>query len=141
MVGNPKTLYELRKIDADLQVNCRACQRRVYIDREWLIAELMRRKRNVDWESVRHHLRCSADGCGSKDVRVVPVPFSGRDTPAPVQAVIDAMNAYIEAATARRGAELSELQAAGELRGELHRATRRMIMWAKYGIEPELKTK
>jgi hypothetical protein len=50
--------------------------------------------------------------------------------------VLDAMKAYIQAATERRGAELSKIQAVGELRGELHRATRQMIMWAKYGIEP-----
>jgi hypothetical protein len=136
MVGNPKTLHELRKVDADLQVTCRACARRVYVDREWLIAELMRRKRSTDWDAVRHQMRCSAEGCGSKDVQIKPVPFAGRDTPAPVQAVIDAMNAFIEAASARQGAELSELKAVGELRGDLHRATRRMIMWAKYGIEP-----
>ena len=101
----------------------------------WLIAELMRRGRSADWEAVQHQLRCSAKGCGSKDVRVGPIPFAGRDTPAPVQAVLNAMNAFIEASSARPGAELAKLKAIGELRGDLHRATRRMIMWAKYGVE------
>jgi hypothetical protein len=53
MVGSPKTLHDLRKVDADLQVICRTCSRRVYLDREWLIAELMRRK-------TKHGLGCSS---------------------------------------------------------------------------------
>lgn len=139
MVGDPKTLYDLRKVDADLRLVCRSCGRRRMVDREWLIAELLRRRRSVDWDGVRHQLRCAVDGCGSKDVRPEVVPYAGRDTPAPVRAVIDAMNAYIEATGKHRGAELSELKSVGDLRGELHRATRRLIMWAKYGVEPETK--
>lgn len=102
------------------------------VDREWLIAELLRRRRSVDWQAVQHQLRCSLDGCGSKDVRPKPVPFSGKDTPEPVQALLDAMKVYIEAARGLRGAELATLQAIGEAQGELHRATRRLVMWAKY---------
>ena len=132
MVGSPKTLYDLRKIDADLRLECRACGRRKMVDREWLIAELLRRRKSVDWEGIRHQLRCSGDGCGSKDVRTVPVPFSGQDTPAPVQAVLDAMQAYIDATAISKGAGLTKLKSVGDARGELHRATRRLIMWAKY---------
>jgi hypothetical protein len=134
MVGSPKTLYDLRKIDADLQLTCRACGRRRMVDREWLIAELLKRRKSVDWGAVQHQLRCSGDGCGSKDVRPTPVPFSGQDTPKPVQALLDAMNAYIEAAKRTSGAELGTLQSVGDARGELHRATRRLVMWAKYGV-------
>jgi hypothetical protein len=134
MVGSPKTLYDLRKIDADLRLVCRSCGRRRMVDREWLIAELLRRKKSVDWEAVGHQLRCSGDGCGSKSVSAEPMPFSGRDTPAPVQALLDAMQAYIEAAGTVRGAELSTLKSVGDARGELHRATRRLVMWAKYGV-------
>lgn len=133
MVGDPKTLYDLRKIDADLRVVCRSCGRRRMLDREWLIGELLRRKKSVDWSLVRHQFRCAADGCGSRDAKLEIVPFAGRDVPPPVQALIDAVMAYVEAHAAMRGQDLMSLQRAAAAQGEMHRATRRLVMWAKYG--------
>ena len=134
MVGDPKTLYDLRKIDADLRVVCRACARRRMLDREWLISELLRRKKSVDWALVRHQFRCSIDGCGSRDVRLEIVPFAGKDVPEPVQALLDAVAAYLEAHTEMKGQDLLSLQRAAAAQGEMHRATRRLIMWVKYGV-------
>lgn len=133
MVGDPKTLYDLRKVDADLRVVCRACGRRRMIDREWLIAELLRRKKSVDWSLVRHQFRCAREGCRSRDAKLEIIPFAGKDVPGPVQALIDAVMAYVDAHAAMKGQDLMSLQRAAAAQGEMHRATRRLVMWAKYG--------
>lgn len=134
MVGDPKTLYDLRKIDADLRVVCRSRGRRRMLDREWLIGELQRRKKSVDWTLVRHQFRCAVEGCGSREVRLEIVPFAGRDVPEPVQALLDAVAAYLAAHDEVKGQELASLQRAAAAQGEMHRATRRLVMWAKYGV-------
>lgn len=103
------------------------------IDREWLIAELLRRKKSVDWSLVRHQFRCAGEGCRSRDAKLEIIPFAGKDVPAPVQALIDAVMAYVEAHAAMKGQDLTSLQRAAAAQGEMHRATRRLVMWAKYG--------
>jgi len=137
MVGDPKTLYDLRKIDADLRVVCRLCGRRRLLDREWLIGELQRRRRSLDWALVKHQFRCAIDGCGGRDVRLEIIPYAGQDVPAPVQALLDAVAGFVEASRDMQGQDLMSLQRAAAAQGEMHRATRRLVMWAKYGIGPD----
>ncbi|WP_129586362.1 hypothetical protein [Sphingomonas montana] len=75
MVGPPKSLRDLRKIEANLIVTCRTCRHSHEFDRETLIVDLMRRRRNLDWYLLPHHFRCT---CGSKDVRLSVVAFADR---------------------------------------------------------------
>jgi hypothetical protein len=135
MVGDPKTLYDLRKIDADLEVTCHTCGHRRTLDREWLIGELLRRKKSVDWSMVQHQLRCTKDGCGSRIVRLRFIPFSGQtEVPEPVTALLAAVEGYVAAIRAMSSGDLNSQRAAGEAGGKLHQATRRVVMWAKYGV-------
>lgn len=134
MVGDPKTLYDLRKVDADIRVACRACGHRRMLDREWLIEELLRRRKSVDWALLRSHFRCSHRGCGSREVRLEIVPFAGRDTPAALQALLDAVAAYVRAHSEMTGSDLASIQHAAALQGEMHRAARRLVMWVKYDV-------
>lgn len=78
MVGPPRTLCDLRKIEANLIVTCRACGRAKEFDREVLIADLMRRQRSLDWHLLANHFRCGADTCRSKDIRLSAPAFPDR---------------------------------------------------------------
>jgi hypothetical protein len=97
MVGSPKRLTDLRRINASLCVTCRACGNVRDVDREQLIADLLRRGRSLDWGLVPRALRC---GCGSKDVHLLIVPFGEQDHPPPAELVrfIAATEALLEAA-------------------------------------------
>lgn len=75
MVGPPKSLLDLRKLDADLRVTCRRCGRTHDFHREALTALLMQRHKNLAWDMLPSHFRCSVEACRSKDVRLAVVPF------------------------------------------------------------------
>jgi hypothetical protein len=128
MVGSPKMLTDLRKIDASLRVTCRACGNAREIDREQLIRDLMRRGRSLAWDLVPRALRC---GCGSKDVRLLILPFGEKDHPAPAELVrfIAATDALISASRSGQAnvEVLSRLSAASL---EYHEAKRALIAWA-----------
>ncbi len=68
MVGPPKTLYDLRKVEGAVRVTCRECKRRQLLDREELI--LMRNVglQTCDWSAFCHTAICGY--CASRDVKV-----------------------------------------------------------------------
>jgi hypothetical protein len=78
MVGPPRTLHDLRRIEANLVVTCRACGRAKEFDLETLIADLLRRRRSLEWHLLPGHFRCGAPGCGSKDIRLSAPAFPNR---------------------------------------------------------------
>lgn len=129
MVGDPKSLHDLRRIEADILVTCRACGRSRGFDRELLMLDLMRRGQNGDWASLRNRVRCTAARCRSRDVRLVPIPFGERTKlPRPVQSTIEAAAAYL--AVSRGCSDQERVEALNELR----LATRRLASWAKYDL-------
>lgn len=79
MVGPPKWLEDLRKVEGAVRVTCRACAAVHALDREELSRARMAQGLSNDWGVVRRELVCP--GCGSADVRVDGVPF-GADDPA-----------------------------------------------------------
>lgn len=68
MVGPPKTLYDLRKVDGAVRVTCRACKRVTLHDREHLIERQRVALQSCDWLGVTHSLLCGH--CVSRDVKV-----------------------------------------------------------------------
>ncbi|MEH3046526.1 hypothetical protein [Sphingomonas adhaesiva] len=74
MVGPPKTLYDLRKVEAALRVTCRACGGVKLVDREALIADRRFSRRSLEWPAVLSDLPCPI--CSSADVKVAGVPFA-----------------------------------------------------------------
>lgn len=76
MVGPPKTLQDLRRVEGAVRVTCRTCGHVALLDREQLIGERLLHRRSCNWSIVRSELRCRAPKCDSESVRVDGVPFS-----------------------------------------------------------------
>ena len=138
MVGQPKNLADLRKIDADLRVVCRACGRRRVFDRELLHSDLLRRGKSTDWTLMPRHFRCSGRGCRSRDVRLEILPFARREVPPVLATFLAAVEAYVEARTAP-GVESERLSRIGLAARQLEAAKQALLMWAQHGVHPEAK--
>ena len=74
MVGPPKTLYDLRKVEAAVRVTCRVCGAQRLWDLEEMIQERAAARQSCDWLTVRHEAPCPA-ACDSRDAHVQAVPF------------------------------------------------------------------
>lgn len=68
MVGPPKTLQDLRKIEGAVRVTCRACRRVTLHDREEMIQQRFVGLHSCDWSTVIRGMRCGT--CLSDDVKV-----------------------------------------------------------------------
>lgn len=68
MVGPPKTLQDLRKVEGAVRVTCRACRRVTLHDREEMIQLRSAGLQSCDWQSVIHGMLCGH--CLSKNVKV-----------------------------------------------------------------------
>lgn len=77
MVGPPKTLQHLRKVEASVRITCRSCRKATTLDREALITTRQFQRRSMEWPAVQHDENCRA--CFSADVRVDFVPFGQND--------------------------------------------------------------
>ncbi len=75
MVGPPKTLQDLRKVEGAVRVTCRQCGHVALLDREQLIAERLGFRQSCDWQTVRHDMTCRSPRCDSRDVAVEGVAF------------------------------------------------------------------
>ena len=82
MVGHPKSLKDLRKIEAAVRVTCPACKHVVVRDREELISHLIYHRKNLDWRMLPHQLACQK--CLKGPTEILALPF----TPAPGRAAV-----------------------------------------------------
>lgn len=89
MVGDPKHLSDLRRIEADVRVTCAECGLEEDWDVDALAARLHRTGGSTVWTEITRKLRCRRFGCGGRDLRAVPVPFARRppNTPRKVGAL------------------------------------------------------
>jgi hypothetical protein len=78
MVGSPKHLSDLAKIEADVRVTCRRCRFEVDWRREDLAQHLREIGASLVWSEITRHMLCGRPGCGSPDLRAVPVPYARR---------------------------------------------------------------
>lgn len=107
MVGPPKHLSDLHKIEADVRIICRRCR----FEDDWTVADLSTHLFAIGgstvWSEVTRHLRCRRAACGSSDLRALPVPFARRQANLPRQvgkldaALIEAAMAVLVEATGR----------------------------------------
>jgi hypothetical protein len=85
MVGAPKHLHDLNKIEADVRITCRQCAFEV----DWTVADLSAHLVSIGgslaWSEVTRHLVCRRQGCGSRRLRATPVPFARRQANLPRQ--------------------------------------------------------
>lgn len=73
MVGDPKYLSDLDRIEARLRVTCRRCRNVREFGTDELGRELFRRRKNTAWELLPDHFRCR---CGAKWPRLLILPFA-----------------------------------------------------------------
>jgi len=78
MVGPPKHLSDLRKIEADVRITCRRCRFEDDWTREGLAKHLFEIGGSQVWSEITGHLTCRRFGCGSRDLRAIPVPYARR---------------------------------------------------------------
>jgi hypothetical protein len=131
MVGSPKSLTDLRKIDANLRVTCLDCGHEAEWNREALIAELIRRRRNLAWSELPRHFRCAAPGCRSKRVRLLAIPFGEQEHPPPpeLERFLAATETLIAALREGNGT-VPALQRMAAARTEYEATKRALIAWA-----------
>lgn len=83
MVGQPKNLHDLAKIEADVRITCRRCR----FEEDWTREDLARHLHAIGgstvWSEITRHLTCRRHGCGSRDVRALPVPYARRQANVP----------------------------------------------------------
>ena len=75
VVGNPKHLSDLRKIEATLRVSCRRCGHAREFDIGELAQILMAKRKSDVWTELPQHFRCQ---CGARRPRLLPIPFGAR---------------------------------------------------------------
>ncbi|WP_205481576.1 hypothetical protein [Sphingomonas arenae] len=78
MVGQPKHLSDLRKIEADVRITCRRCRFEEDWTREDLASHLFEIGGSQVWSEITRHLTCRRFGCGSRDLCALPVPYARR---------------------------------------------------------------
>lgn len=78
MVGPPKHLSDLRKIEADVRITCRRCGFEHDWTRDALAEHLFAIGGSQVWSEITRHLRCRRYGCGSAELRALPVPYARR---------------------------------------------------------------
>lgn len=77
MVGDPKTLDELDKIEAQVRVTCRGCKATEIWELNALIAEVRRNGGNTEWRTARLSIKCPSR-CASPLIDLLPLPFGKR---------------------------------------------------------------
>lgn len=74
MVGPPKTLHDLRRVEAQVRVTCVSCKATELWELDALIAEVKKNGGNVDWRAARWSLKCPRH-CPSPRIELLALPF------------------------------------------------------------------
>ncbi len=76
MVGPPKRLEDLSKVEGAVRITCRSCRAVRTIGLDEMIRSRSAAKLSTDWQAVQRGSCCPV--CESRDVRVEGVPFGNR---------------------------------------------------------------
>lgn len=74
MVGDPKTLHDLYRIEAQVRVTCRSCKSTELWELGALIDEVRSRGGNTDWRAARSSIRCP-HRCAAPMIHLLPIPY------------------------------------------------------------------
>lgn len=74
MVGAPKTLSDLHRIEAQVQVTCRSCRASETWEVDALIQEVRNNGSNTDWKAARWSIKCPKR-CPSPNISLLPIPY------------------------------------------------------------------
>ncbi|MCI4654669.1 hypothetical protein [Sphingomonas aquatilis] len=77
MVGDPKNLSDLHRIEAQVRVTCEGCRATEVWELDALISEVRANGGNTDWRAARHALKCPAR-CASPRMTILPIPYGRR---------------------------------------------------------------
>ncbi len=88
MVGPPKTISDLKRVEGNPRAVCRSCKFTREWDREQLIRERMFAHLSNDWRAFCAQARC--EQCGSADVRMEVIPFA-KPIPPPSRPIKEAL--------------------------------------------------
>ncbi|MBB6503195.1 hypothetical protein F4693_000144 [Sphingomonas endophytica] len=79
MVGQPKTLYDVRKVHGSIRLACPACGTIKVHDLEELIRERSFQRRSLDWQAFLHDVWCWNCSPERTALKVGIIPFGGND--------------------------------------------------------------
>ena len=74
MVGAPKNLSDLHRIEAQVRVTCRSCTATEVWELDALIAEVRKNGGNTDWNAARRSLQCP-HRCAAPRIDLLPLPY------------------------------------------------------------------
>lgn len=74
MVGDPKSLSDLHRIEAQVRVTCRSCKASELWELDALIAEVRKNGGSTDWKVARYAVKCP-HRCPSPMVNLIAIPF------------------------------------------------------------------
>lgn len=74
MVGAPKNLSDLHRIEAQVRVTCISCKATEVWELDAMIAEVRNNGGNTDWRAARYALKCPKR-CASPIISLLPIPF------------------------------------------------------------------
>lgn len=74
MVGPPKTLHDLYRVEAQVRVTCRSCKATELWELDALIAEVRNNGGNTDWKAAHWSIKCP-HRCASPRVTLLALPF------------------------------------------------------------------
>lgn len=74
MVGPPKNLSDLRRIEAQVQVTCTSCRAVEVWELDALITEVHNNGGNSDWHTAKYAVKCPRR-CASPIISLLPIPF------------------------------------------------------------------
>jgi hypothetical protein len=107
MVGDPKQLSDLAKVEADVRIVCRCFT----FEDDWDLNALARRLRRIGgstvWTEITRGMRCNRPGCKSTNLYALPVEYGQAKPNAPValspldRAMIDLALTILRDATRR----------------------------------------
>jgi hypothetical protein len=74
MVGSPKNLADLYRIEAQVRVTCTSCRATEVWDLPALIAEIRAAGGNTDWRAARYSIKCPRR-CPSPMIQLLAIPY------------------------------------------------------------------
>ena len=74
MVGEPKSVYDLRRIEAQVRAICGRCKEFQVWELPALIAKVTANGGNANWDTAKYAVKCPMR-CASPMIRLVPIPF------------------------------------------------------------------
>ncbi|WP_066776097.1 hypothetical protein [Sphingomonas sp. CCH5-D11] len=77
MVGAPKNLSDLYRVEAQVRVTCTSCRATEVWELHAIITEVRNNGGNTDWRAARYALKCPKR-CASPMISLLPIPF-GRE--------------------------------------------------------------